>query len=169
MMMYSPAKLFAEVPETAVQWRDESLFSDRETSPWRECQVLLRDVGLRPTRKRLLLAWVLFAKGDRHITAEMLHSEAISAKVHVSLATVYNTLNQFTQAGLLRQVGVCGPTAFFDTNPTAHHHFLVEGEDALLDIPQTEGIAVEKVPEPPEGFEVSRVDVVVCLRRISSS
>jgi Fur family iron response transcriptional regulator len=165
-MMQSAARIFAEVPETALQLRDDSLFSDGERSPWRECQALLRGAGLRPTRKRLLLAWLLFAKGDRHITAEMFHAETIRAKIPVSLATIYNTLNQFTEAGLMRQIGVCGPTAFFDTNPSAHHHFLIEGEDALMDIPDTEGVSVAKVPEAPEGFEIARIDVVVCLRRV---
>lgn len=166
-MTHQPAKIFSEVPENAVDWQADSMFCDKASGcPWHDCQVLLRQAGLRPTRQRLLLGWILFAKGDRHVTAEMLHKEATEAKVPVSLATVYNTLHQFTEAGLLRQIGVSGPRAFFDTNPTAHHHFLVEGEEALMDIPTVEGVLVEKLPQAPEGFEISRVDVVVCLRRI---
>ena len=103
--------------------------------PWHDVKAMLREVGLRPTRQRMALGWILFAKGDRHITAEMLYEEAISAKVPVSLATVYNTLHQFTEVGLLRQVAVDGSKTYFDTNTTDHHHFFVEGEHALLDIP----------------------------------
>jgi Fur family iron response transcriptional regulator len=84
--------------------------------------------------------------------------------VPVSLATVYNTLNQFTEAGLLRQVAVDGSKAYFDTNNTEHHHFFVEGDNDLLDIPSDE-VVVGKAPTPPEGYEIARVDVVVRLRR----
>ena len=106
---------------------------------------MLRDVGLRPTRQRMALGWILFAKGDRHLTAEMLYEEATKAKVPVSLATVYNTLHQFTDVGLLRQVAVDGSKTYFDTNTTAHHHFFVEGDNALVDIPGAEEI-VEQDP-----------------------
>ena len=96
--------------------------------PWHDVKTMLRTVGLRPTRQRMALGWILFAKGDRHLTAEMLYEEATKAKVPVSLATVYNTLHQFTEVGLLRQVAVDGSKTYFDTNTTAHHHFFVEGE-----------------------------------------
>ena len=88
---------------------------------------MLRQVGLRPTRQRMALGWILFGKGDRHLTAEVLYEEATRAKVPVSLATIYNTLHQFTEVGLLRQVAVDGSKAYFDTNASAHHHFFVEG------------------------------------------
>ena len=101
-----------------------------------------------------------------HLTAEMLYEEATRAKVPVSLATIYNTLHQFTEVGLLRQVAVDGSKAYFDTNVTAHHHFFVEGEDVVFDIPDAE-VTVGKTPTPPEGFEIARVDVVVRLRRKS--
>ena len=104
--------------------------------PWHDVKAMLREVGLRPTRQRMALGWILFAKGDRHITAEMLYEEATKAKVPVSLATVYNTLHQFTDVGLLRQVAVDGSKTYFDTNASQHHHFFVEGENALLDIPR---------------------------------
>ena len=126
----------------------------------------LRDCGLRPTRQRIALADLLFAKGDRHLTVEELHEEAVDAGVPVSLATVYNTLHQFTEVGLLRQVAVDGSKAYFDTNTTTHHHFFVEGEDQVLDIPDAE-VIVGKTPSPPEGYEIARVDVVVRLRRKS--
>jgi Fur family iron response transcriptional regulator len=132
--------------------------------PWHDVKAMLREVGLRPTRQRMALGWILFGKGDRHLTAEMLYEEATRAKVPVSLATIYNTLHQFTEVGLLRQVAVDGTKAYFDTNATAHHHFFVEGEDELLDIPDAD-VVVGKTPTPPEGFEIARVDVVVRLRR----
>ena len=132
--------------------------------PWHDVKAMLRRVGLRPTRQRMALGWILFGKGDRHITAEMLYEEATKAKVPVSLATVYNTLHQFTDVGLLRQVAVDGSKTYFDTNNSQHHHFFVEGENALLDIPDTDAI-VGKTPTPPEGYEIARVDVVVRLRR----
>jgi Fur family transcriptional regulator, iron response regulator len=132
--------------------------------PWHDVKSMLRDVGLRPTRQRMALGWILFAKGDRHLTAEMLYEEATKAKVPVSLATVYNTLHQFTDVGLLRQVAVDGSKTYFDTNTTSHHHFFVEGENALVDIPGAEAI-VGQMPQAPEGYDIARIDVVVRLRR----
>jgi len=132
--------------------------------PWHDVKAMLREVGLRPTRQRMALGWILFAKGDRHITAEMLYEEATKAKVPVSLATIYNTLHQFTQAGLLRQVAVDGSKAYFDTNASDHHHFFVEDENALVDIPATEAM-MDKLPTPPPGYKIARVDIVVRLKR----
>ena len=132
--------------------------------PWHDVKSMLRDVGLRPTRQRMALGWILFAKGDRHLTAEMLYEEATKAKVPVSLATVYNTLHQFTQAGLLRQVIVDAARSYFDTNTGDHQHFFLEKEGLLIDNPG-ETIAVAGVPNPPPGLAVDRVDVVVRLKR----
>jgi Fur family iron response transcriptional regulator len=136
----------------------------RTGCPWHDVKEMLRQVGLRPTRQRMALGWILFGKGDRHLTAEMLYEEASKAKVPVSLATVYNTLHQFTEVGLLRQVAVDGSKTYFDTNNTQHHHFFVEGENALLDIPDS-AVIVGESPVPPEGYEIARIDVVVRLRR----
>ncbi|BCJ92394.1 transcriptional repressor [Terrihabitans soli] len=125
---------------------------------------MLRGVALRPTRQRIALGRLLYAKGDRHVTAEILHEEAMRARVPVSLATVYNTLHQFTQAGLLREVAVDGAKTYFDTNVSDHHHFLVEGENQLMDI-HGDHMLVSGLPEAPEGMEIARIDVVVRLRR----
>jgi Fur family transcriptional regulator, iron response regulator len=138
--------------------------ADLTGCPWHDVKAMLREVKLRPTRQRMALGWILFAKGDRHLTAEMLYEEATRAKVPVSLATVYNTLHQFTDVGLLRQVAVDGSKSYFDTNVSDHHHFFVEGEESLVDIPDTE-VVLGKAPLAPEGFEVARVDVVVRLKR----
>ena len=132
--------------------------------PWQDYERLLRRTGLRPTRQRLALSSILFSKGNRHLTAEMLYAEAIAARIPVSLATVYNNLHQFTQAGLIRQISVDGSKAFFDTNPTEHHHFFFTGEHALLDIPAAD-VVLGELPVAPDGFEIVRVDVVVRLRR----
>ena len=124
----------------------------------------LRDAGLRPTRQRVALGWLLFARGDRHVTAEKLYEEATGARVPISLATVYNTLHQFTEAGLLREIAVDGSKTYFDTNVSNHHHFLYEENNQLVDIPGT-AFPVGPLPGAPEGMEVARVDVVIRLRR----
>ncbi|MEP3045294.1 MAG: iron response transcriptional regulator IrrA [Roseibium sp.] len=124
---------------------------------------MLRHAGLRPTRQRVSLAELLYSKGDRHISAEHLHEEAVDAEVPVSLATVYNTLHQFTEAGLLREVAIEGNKTYFDTKVSDHDHFFIEGENRVIDIPG-EGVGIGKLPEIPEGMEVVRVDVVVRLR-----
>ena len=124
----------------------------------------MRRSGLRPTRQRLELAGLLFREGDRHVTAENLHDEAIAAGIKVSLATVYNTLHQFTEAGLLRQVVVDATRSYFDTNIGDHQHFYCEDENRLIDIPG-EAIAVAGVPAPPKGTRIDRVDVVIRVRR----
>ena len=123
----------------------------------------LRAAGLRPTRQRVELAGLLFRDHDRHVTAESLHDEVTGAGVKVSLATVYNTLHQFTGAGLLRQVIVDAARSYFDTNTGDHQHFFLEDEGMLIDI--AEHIAVSGVPTPPPGMAVDRVDVVVRVKR----
>ena len=123
----------------------------------------VRSAGLRPTRQRVALAGLLFAKGDRHLSAEELHEEALAAGVPVSLATVYNTLHQFTEAGMLRILAIEGARTYFDTNTSDHHHYFVEGENRVFDIDHGP-ITVSNVPEPPEGMEIVNVDVVVRLR-----
>jgi Fur family transcriptional regulator, iron response regulator len=122
----------------------------------------LREAGLRPTRQRLMLGELLFSKGDRHVSAEMLHIEVIEAGEQVSLATVYNTLHQFTEAGLLRELAVDGSKAYFDTNTSNHNHFFVEDRGELIDI-DGDNIRVDGLPEPPEGMRISHIDVVVRL------
>lgn len=124
----------------------------------------LRTAGLRPTRQRLALARLLLTGGGRHITAEQLHEEAIQNQVRVSLATVYNTLHQFIEAGLLREIVVESGRSYFDTNTTVHHHFFHEDTACLEDIPN-DSIELSRVPEAPPGTVISQVDVVVRLRR----
>jgi Fur family transcriptional regulator, iron response regulator len=128
----------------------------------------LRGAGLRPTRQRLALARLLFDTGDRHVTAEQLHGEATAAAIRVSLATVYNTLHQFTTAGLLREVVVEPGRSYFDTNIDNHHHFFCESSGMLQDIPGT-AVMVGALPSAPAGTEISRVDVIIRVRRSERS
>lgn len=124
----------------------------------------LSAAGLRPTRQRIALAELLFAGKDRHVTAERLYEEALAANLSVSLATVYNTLHQFTAAGLLREIAVDGARVYFDTNVGDHHHFLIEDSGELQDI-HGATVALGNLPAPPDGLRVERIDVVVRLRR----
>ncbi len=123
----------------------------------------LRSVGLRPTRQRMQLGALLFRDGDRHVTAEKLHAEAQQARPPISLATIYNALNQFTTAGLLREIAVQGSRAWYDTNTGPHYHFLVENE--LFDIP-AEAVGVLNLPEPPAGMEIISADLIVRVRKV---
>lgn len=123
----------------------------------------LRTAGLRPTRQRVALGRLLFAGPDRHVTAESLHLEAAKAGAQLSLATVYNTLHQFTASGLLRQVVVDGEKTYFDTNTGDHHHFYAEDRSMLIDIPG-DAVAIEGLPKAPAGMEIERVEVVVRLK-----
>jgi Fur family iron response transcriptional regulator len=123
----------------------------------------LRRAGLRPTRQRVDLGCVIFGKGHRHISAEDLHAEADAAGVKVSLATVYNALHQFTEAGLLREVAVDATRTYFDTNLSDHHHFFVEGESRLIDMKGD--LEIGRLPSPPPGTEITAVEVVVRVRK----
>ncbi len=124
----------------------------------------LRDAGMRPTRQRMSLGKLLFGSGDRHITAEQLHVETVQAGVAVSLATIYNTLNQFTEAGLLREVAVEGHKSYFDTNTSNHCHYYLEDEGRLIDI-DGEQLTVDGLPLPPAGMKIGRIDIIVRLEK----
>ena len=132
--------------------------------PFTRVITLLQKAGLRPTRQRMGLARLLFEQGNRHVTAEDLHLEAKTEGLPVSLATIYNTLHQFTAAGLLREVIVEPGRAYFDTNTTGHHHFFFEETGEICDIPQDE-ISITELPQMPEGASLNRVDVVVRVNR----
>ncbi len=137
--------------------------STPEKRPFEDAVSRLREAELRPTRQRLALARLLFEGGNRHLTAEELHDEARQADIKVSLATIYNTLNQFTKAGLLREVTVESGRAWFDTNVSDHHHFYAPETGELIDI-DLANIAINGLPAAPAGREVERVDVVVRLK-----
>ncbi|MEC8247658.1 MAG: Fur family transcriptional regulator [Pseudomonadota bacterium] len=124
----------------------------------------LRAAGLRSTRPRLALAHLLFGSGNRHVTAETLHEEARNAGLSVSQATIYNTLNQFLSAGLLSEVIVDHARSYFDTNVAEHHHFFIEDEARLIDIPLDE-VVLSTLPDAPSGYYPTGVDVVIRLDR----
>ena len=125
---------------------------------------VLRMAGLRPTRQRIALAELLFAGDHRHVSAEELHDEAAAARVNVSLATIYNTLHQFQEAGLLREVAIDASRSYFDTDTSDHHHFYLEDEQRVVDIPST-SIVINGLPEAPTGMMVTHVDVIVRVRK----
>lgn len=134
-----------------------------ETASMAEVVGRLRAAGLRPTRQRRALGALLFTGEDHHVTAEMLHEQAVRASVPVSLATVYNTLHQFTAAGLLRHVVVAQGRAYFDTNTADHHHFYFEESGRLVDI-DADQVDFARLPQAPTGADVSRIDVVIRVR-----
>jgi Fur family transcriptional regulator, iron response regulator len=166
-----------EGPEIMVSPKDQSpsqkprvgagdpvpLFGALTGRPFHESRMKLSSAGLRPTRQRMALGYLLFAKGNRHVTAENLQEEALASRISISLATIYNCLHQFTRAGLLREIAIDGSRIYFDTNVSDHHHFLIEGTNVLIDIPQ---IAVDrqKIPPLPAGKSIAGLDVIVRLR-----
>lgn len=123
----------------------------------------LNAVGLRPTRQRMALGRLLFDTGDRHVTAEQLHQQTIQQGVKVSLATVYNTLHQFTASGLLREVAVDACRSYFDTNTDPHHHFFNQDTAELTDISDSD-VAVSRLPDAPAGTVIDSVDVIIRVR-----
>lgn len=126
----------------------------------------LNRAGLRPTRQRLSLAGLLVGDGcDRHVTAEGLHEAALATGDPVSLATVYNTLRAFCEAGLLREITVDGSKSYFDTNMSDHPHFYWEDSATLTDAPASE-LEIRRLPHAPDGAEIAAVDVVIRLRRV---
>lgn len=125
---------------------------------------MLRQAGLRATRQRIGLATLIFAGGHRHISADALLAEARGQEIDVSPATVYNVLNQFTACGLLREIVVDPRRTYFDTNTGHHHHFFLEDEATLVDIP-ADALEVANLPQPPAGTDVVGVDVIVRVAR----
>ena len=134
--------------------------SDTRSFDW------LSQVGLRPTRQRMALAKLLVGDGQhRHVTAESLHSAAGAAGEAVSLATVYNTLRAFCDAGLLQEITVDGSKSYFDTRTDDHPHFYWEDEARLSDAPAEE-LRIQRLPGAPDGTEIAKVDVVIRLRKV---
>lgn len=124
---------------------------------------LLQDAGLRPTKQRLALAGWLFDGCDKHVTAEQVHASIAKTRHAVSLATVYNTLNHFMTAGLLRQTIIDGGQVYFDTNISDHYHLFDENSGCLTDIPAA-ALRIAQLPKIPQGKRLSRVDIIVRVR-----
>ena len=139
-------------------WQDKTKRDPRRGGAW------LCEAGVRPTRQRVALATLLIGDGhDRHVTAESLFAAVRDAGEKVSLATVYNTLRAFCQAGLMQEVTVDGSRSYFDTNMKEHPHFFWEDQGALTDAPSDE-LKIARLPKAPEGMEIASVDVVIRLR-----
>ena len=147
-------------PELCYEWRIQGSCCKMTTSPDSDARACLREAGLRPTRQRIVLASRLFGGPHRHVTAAELHAEVLREEAGVSLATVYNTLHQFTKAGLLRELVVDSGPSFFDTNTAHHQHFFLEDTGRLVDVPG-DRISVNVEPPAPPGTTVSRIDVVI--------
>ena len=131
-----------------------------EVRPFSHIVKKLRSAGLRPTRQRMALGKILFENGPRHVTAEGLHAEAKNANISVSLATVYNSLHQFTEAGLLREIVLNSQRCYFDTNTENHYHFFCEETNTLEDIPD-EDVILSKLPPVPDGKSIKQIDVII--------
>lgn len=144
----------------------QGVTTEAQACPFARLRQTLRHAGLRPTRQRMQLGMLLFSPGDRHTSAEDLFRQSREMRADLSLATVYNTLNQFCDAGLLRKVASCGDRTMYDTNTGNHHHFLVEEDGAVFDV-EAGDIEVSMLPAPPPGFRIVGVDVVVRLERIT--
>ena len=123
----------------------------------------LRLVGLRPTRQRVAIAALLLDGRHRHVSADSLAEEITAAGLQVSGGTVYNTLNQFTDAGLLRRVLVHNEYSLFDTNTDYHHHFYEASTNQLVDIPNDD-VVLAKLPQAPDGHEIKAVDVIIHIQ-----
>jgi Fur family iron response transcriptional regulator len=137
---------------------------DRPTQrPYTEIVETLKKCGLRPTKQRMALVKLLHDAGDCHLTAERLHDLVAQSGHRVSLATIYNALHQFTDAGLIREIVVDSGCSYFDTNTSDHHHFFFEDTRQLQDI-DGHDVVISTIPEPPVGATVERVDVVVRVR-----
>lgn len=129
----------------------------------------LQGAGLRPTRQRLALAALLVGDGrDRHVTAESLHDAAMKADDPVSLATVYNTLRAFCEAGLVNEIAMDGNKSYFDTRIDAHPHFFFEDDGRLIDAPK-EALKFASLPDVPEGMDITKIDVVIRLRKTATN
>ena len=135
--------------------------------PHRIVDQWLANGGLRPTRQRVILARRLIGDGkNRHVTAESLFAASNDHADKVSLATVYNTLRAFCDAGLMREITVDGAKSYFDTNISDHPHFYWEDSAELVDAP-AEQLKIAVLPDAPDGAEIAKVDVVIRLRRKS--
>jgi len=120
----------------------------------------LQSAGLRATPKRIALGKLLFDGQDRHVTADDVAVLARRNGIRVSLATVYNTLNQFVSAGLMKRITPDTDRTYFDTNVSEHHHLFFEQTGALQDIPG-DAVRIEGLPQPPSGASVRSVEIIV--------
>ncbi|MBA8876732.1 iron response transcriptional regulator IrrA [Phyllobacterium myrsinacearum] len=143
------------------------LLTERDQHPGTAVTVRdrIKNAGLRPTKQRLALGHILFKEQQGHTTADQLHRETVRSGARMSLATVYNTLNQFADAGLLSRVNLDGEQSYFDINTSNHHHFHLQATGLLIDIPAEE-LTFGKLPSPPDGYRISKIDVLIGLEPV---
>ncbi len=124
---------------------------------------ILKAAGLRTTKQRLSLVSLLFSKGHRHFTAEMIYEEALNAQLDISLATIYNSLHHFVARGIIRELNMTNQQGWFDTNTHKHFHYYDEQKNKVFDVPQTDAEQIKKLITVPDGYKVKDLNVVVHL------
>lgn len=131
------------------------------------CHLLakLRQANLRPTRQRLALAQIILTGPKRHLDAHTALRDAHGLGLKLSLATVYNTLDAFCRVGLMRRIAIASRQAIYDRGMSDHHHFLVDDDGSIMDIPEGT-LRLDTLPDPPAGYAVVGADIIVRLRRI---
>jgi Fur family iron response transcriptional regulator len=128
---------------------------------------LMKSRDILPTRQRLLIAQVLFSRVE-HLSADQVMYHVNNGKDHVSKATIYNTLGLFARKGLIREVIVDPARVFYDPNTSDHHHFYNIDTGELRDIDGAE-LAIETLPELPDGTVADGVDVIIRLRNAEAA
>ena len=144
----------------ALVWNNSYIGRMNQLGTHNHVTEILVESGIRPTKIRRAIAGLLFDGRDKHVTVEDVIDMAKSAAIKTSVASVYNTLNQFASAGLLRRVVIDQGKAFFDTNLGAHHHFYFEDEDRLEDIDE-QSVIVQNLPKTPDGRKIKSIDITV--------
>ena len=139
-------------------------FTYNPISNYNQAVKKLSNIGLRPTKQRMILIKLLFENPDRHISAEELHQEVKKEDRKISLATIYNTLKQFTKVGLLKELVVDQNKSIYCTNHDPHYHLYIENEGKVVDIPQ-KNIDLN-IPSIPACLSLHNIDVVVRVRTI---
>ncbi len=133
-----------------------------------QARALLKKVNLRASRQRIALARILFAGEHRHVVPAELHRQARLAGIRVSLATIYDALKEFADCRLMRRVAVCGGIICFDTHVGHHHHFYIEAEKRVIDMPEN-ALRIRRLPEPPAGYVITGINAVIHLKRIGAA
>ena len=126
----------------------------------------LSNIGIRPTKQRMILAKLLFENGDRHISAEEIYDELKKDDRKISLATIYNTLKQFTDIGLLREINIDQKKSIYCTNHDPHYHLYIEDENKIIDIPQ-KNIDLN-IPQIPACLSLHNIDVIVRINTLKN-
>ncbi len=128
----------------------------------------LRENGIRPTSQRKILAKIIFEKGNRHLNADDLFNETKKLGYSISLATIYNTLKQFSSFGLLKEIVVDQNKSMYCNNKEPHYHLYVEDEAKIIDIPNS-NIDLSNIPEIPACLNLHNIDIIVRIRTLKES